>query len=125
MKLKPKFGFVFLPILASFFFGLYSCQSLHFDDEVKLVTYVEGPKGSGWDLWRGTFYCGNKDGKSFFSHQLDLFPDKRLILNSGEWVGDQKMRYTNVKSKWISWDELEVTTHSRQVNALKADSTGD
>jgi hypothetical protein len=57
-----------------------------------------------WDLWRGTFYCGDKEGRSWFVNRQEIFGNTRLSIPSDQWQPVSRMPYTFWhRGRWQDW----------------------
>jgi hypothetical protein len=94
---------LFLLIVAFVAFWLICPKTVGFRSFEDLKNYVEGPDGAGVVLWRGTFYCGDKDGESLFRHKMDLVRDSWLTLPATEKIPFARFAYTRREVEWQGW----------------------
>jgi hypothetical protein len=74
-----------------------------FGSFAELHAFVESPN----DLWRGTFYRGDKDGFSYFYHQNELFPNLELEVPADAWKHSPRFPYTRDRKQWVDWFEID------------------
>ncbi len=59
------------------------------------------------DLWRGTWYRGDKDGFSYFYLKNELFPNLELEIPADSWKNTPHFSYTYDRKQWVSWFKID------------------
>ena len=100
---------IFLTCALAAAFAALLINSCHVDklnsiDE--LVDLSNGPEAAGSDLWRGTFYCGDREGQSVFLIRLNAKPDRWITLPASGWTHQERFQFTRDQSKWIDFDKV-------------------
>ena len=100
------FGLVFL-VLAGAVADRWFPEVVELRDEAELCDYVRH-HGMQASLWEGTFYCGDKDGWSYFRHKLKALQDVELRVPAEAWRESERMAYSWSSKNWRGWGKLDV-----------------
>jgi hypothetical protein len=80
---------------------LLGCSTPRQVTSVELRDLIQGSKGVQSTMWRGTYYCGTKDGFHYLRHTLAMGRDQLLKIPTNDLPLAVIGKYPLPKAEWV------------------------
>lgn len=112
--------YLFIVILISTVL-IEGCERQKFSKRSELQDLLDGPQGRYSDMWRGTFYCGTKEGYHYLLHKMEFCSDLWIMIPTNELIVLDPFPLTKEKNKFVDISRLKA---GEIVKAKSAGLTG-